>query len=181
MRNAWAIRGRDRDERWPLWAETLSEAKNVAIDSLVNAGFLEAKSGKVRLLKREELSKEWNPKTSTHLTVWEVMQRLIHALLDGKGESEVGDISRRASEKAEIARDRAYRLYTVCERKGWAQEALAYNSLVTSWSEVSRLAHREASDVGLWAGTFWGEHFDNMHFKRADKWTSWRVSKFSNN
>jgi len=135
-------------------AETLSKAKNVAIDSLVNAGFLEAKSGKVRLLKREELSKEWNPKTSTRLTVWEVMQRMIHALLDGKGESEVGDISRQASEKAEIARDLAYRLYTVCERKGWAQEALAYNSLVTSWSEVSRLAQRQASDVGLWAGTF---------------------------
>ena len=137
-------------------AETLSKAKNVAIESLVNAGFLEAKSGKVRLLKREELSKEWNPKTSTHLTVWEVMQRMIYALLDGKGESEVGDISRQASEKAEIARDLAYRLYTVCERKGWAQEALAYNSLVTSWSEVSRLALREASDVGLWAGTYLG-------------------------
>ena len=137
-------------------AETLSKAKNVAIESLVNAGFLEAKSGKVRLLKREELSKVWNPKTSTHLTVWEVMRRMIHALLDGKGESEVGDISRQASEKAEIARDLAYRLYTVCERKGWAQEALAYNSLVTSWSEVSRLAQRQASDVGLWAGTFLG-------------------------
>jgi len=135
-------------------AETLSKAKNVAIESLVNAGFLEAKSGKVRLLKREELSKEWNPKTSTRLTVWEMMQRMIHALLDGKGESEAGDISRQASEKAEIARDLAYRLYTVCERKGWAQEALAYNSLVTSWSEVSRLAQRQASDVGLWAGTF---------------------------
>src|SRR6266496_4392849 len=135
-------------------AETLSKAKNVAIESLVNAGFLEAKSGKVRLLKREELSKEWKPKTRTRLTVWEVMQRMIHALLNGKGESEVGDISRQASEKAEIARDLAYRLYTVCERKGWAQEALAYNSLVTSWSEVSRLAQRQASDVGLWAGTF---------------------------
>src|SRR5258708_243395 len=92
-------------------AETLSKAKNVAIESLVNAGFLEAKSGKVRLLKREELSKEWNPKTNSRLTVWEVMQRMIHALLNGKGESEVGDISRQASEKAEIARDLAYRLY----------------------------------------------------------------------
>src|SRR5207253_3703158 len=66
-------------------AETLSKAKNVAIESLVDAGFLEAKSGKERLLKREELTREWNPKTSTHLTVWEVMQRMIHALLNGKG------------------------------------------------------------------------------------------------
>ena len=51
-------------------AETLSKAKNVAIESLVNAGFLKAKSGKVRLLKREELSEKMrDPKTSTHLTV----------------------------------------------------------------------------------------------------------------
>jgi len=47
-------------------------------------------------------------------------------------------------------------LYTVCERKGWAQEALAYNSLVTSWLEISRLAHREASDQGLWGATYLG-------------------------
>ena len=84
------------------------------------------------------------------------MQRMIHALLNGKGKSEVGDILRAGQREAEIARDLAYRLYTVCERKGWAQEALAYNSLVTSWSEVSRLAQRQASDVRLWAGTFLG-------------------------
>ena len=62
----------------------------------------------------------------------------------GKGDIGAGDILRRANEQGEVARDLAYRLYTVCERKGWAQEALAYNSLVTSWSEISRLAHREA-------------------------------------
>ncbi len=128
-------------------AETLSKAKNTTVLGLVAAGLLEARGGKVRLLKREELADNWNPKTS-RLTVWEVMQRMIHALLNGSGEIAAGDILRRASAPGEVARDLAYRLYTVCERKGWAQEALAYNSLVTSWSEISRLAHREASDTG---------------------------------
>jgi putative DNA methylase len=136
-------------------AETLSKAKNTSVQSLADAGFLEAKAGKVRLLRREELSDGWNPKTA-HLTAWEVMQRMIDALLNGNGEVGAGDILRQANIQGETTRDLAYRLYTVCERKGWAQEALAYNSLVTSWSEISRLAHREASDGSLWAGTYVG-------------------------
>ena len=117
------------------------------------AGTRVARAGKVRLLKREELSEGWNPRTS-RLTVWEVMQRMLHELLNGKGDTGAGDILRRTSTQGEAARDLAYRLYTVCERKGWASEALAYNSLVTSWSEISRLAHREASDSGLWEGAY---------------------------
>ncbi len=136
-------------------AETLSRAKNTSVQSLVNAGFLEAKSGKVRLLSRDELAVTWNPKEQRHLTVWEVMQRMIHAQ-DKKGDTASGDILRRGGEKAAIARDLAYRLYTVCERKGWSLEAQAYNSLVVSWSEISRLANREASDRNLWDGTYLG-------------------------
>jgi putative DNA methylase len=127
-------------------AETLSKAKNTAVQALEHAGLVVSKAGKVRLVKREELFNNWNPKTS-RLTVWEVMQRMIHELLDGKGDTGAGDILRQASAQGEVARDLAYRLYTVCERKGWSQEAQAYNSLVTSWLEISRLAHREAESV----------------------------------
>ena len=74
------------------------------------------------------------------------MQRLIYAL-DKKGEVETAMILRQAGERGEVARDLAYRLYTLCERKGWPQEALAYNSLVMSWSEVGRLARREAGEI----------------------------------
>ncbi len=150
----------DAETRWALaWfeeyamnageygrAETLSKAKNTAMQALEHAGLVVSRAGKVRLVKREELSGNWNPKTS-RLTVWEVMQRMIHELLDGKGDTGAGDILRSASSQGEVARDLAYRLFVVCERKGWTQEALAYNSLVTSWLEISRLAHREAESV----------------------------------
>ena len=105
-----------------------------------------AKAGKVRLVRRDELSDDWHPKKATKVTVWEVMQRLIHSL-DKKGEAGTAHLLRQAGERGEVARDLAYRLYAVCERKGWAQEALAYNSLVVSWSEVGRLARRESGDV----------------------------------
>src|SRR5947209_20144531 len=61
-------------------AETLSKAKNTAVHTLEHAGLLASRAGKVRLLKREELSEGWSPKTNSRLTVWEVMQRMIYAL-----------------------------------------------------------------------------------------------------
>jgi len=136
-------------------AETLSKAKNMSMENLEHAGLVVSKAGKVRLRKRDELSEEWHPKLNPRLTVWEVMQRLIFAL-DQKGEPGAGEILRQANSQGEIARDLAYRLYTLCERKGWAQEALAYNSLVASWSEISRLAQREASDGLLWGASYLG-------------------------
>jgi putative DNA methylase len=38
--------------------------------------------------------------------------------------------------KAEAARQLAYRLYTLCERQGRAEDARAYNELVTSWTGI---------------------------------------------
>ncbi len=145
----------DADTRWAVaWfeqygmedgpygvAETLSKAKNTAIERLVEAGILSARGGKVRLLRREELSEGWNPTRQAHLTVWEVTQRLIRAL-DKAGEQGAAAVLDHANEQGEIARDLAYRLYTTCERKGWAQEALAYNSLVVEWRGIAGQAER---------------------------------------
>lgn len=120
-------------------AEDLARAKNVSVDGLVEAGIVASIPGKVRLLKREELEPGWDPATDRRLTVWEVTQHLIRALEEG-GDTAAADLLRRVGGLGEIARDLAYRLYTICERKGWAQEALAYNALVVAWPEIVRLA-----------------------------------------
>ncbi len=117
-------------------AETLSKAKNTAVGTLVEAGILRAQSGKVRLLHRDEFSSDWKPATVKRLTVWEVTQRLIHALQE-QGDAGAAAILDHVEAYGEIARDLAYRLYTICERKKWADEALAYNSLVVEWPDIS--------------------------------------------
>lgn len=63
-------------------------------------------------------------------------QQLIRRL-DKHGETEAADLKAKIGGMAEIARDLAYRLYTVCERKGWAEEAGYYNSLVVAWPSLS--------------------------------------------
>lgn len=128
-------------------AETLSRAKNTAINGLVEAGVLHSRGGKVRLLDRVELERTWDPAADTRLTIWEVTQHLI-ARHQTDGEEVAADLLRQVGGGlAEAARELAYRLFAICERKGWAQEALAYNSLVTAWPEITRLA-AQAGDAG---------------------------------
>jgi len=143
----------DADTRWAIaWfdqhgtnegpygtAETLSKAKNTSVGGMVEAGIAVARGGKVRLLKRDELPEDWNPASDRRRTVWEIAQHLVHGL-DKRGEGGAAELLAKVGGEAEIARDLAYRLYTTCERKGWAQEALAYNALVVAWPEITRQA-----------------------------------------
>ena len=143
----------DPDSRWALaWfeqfgfedgeygvAETLSKAKNTSISGLVQAGILSSARGKVRLLKSEELPTDWDPATDARLTNWETVHHLIRVLASG-GEGAAAELVTKLGVKAEPARELAYRLYTLCERKKRAADALAYNGLVQSWPELLRLA-----------------------------------------
>ncbi len=149
----------DADSRWALaWfeqsgflegdygvAETLSKAKNTSVDGMVRAGILASKGGKVRLLRPDELPADWDPTTDKRLTAWEMVHQLIRALEAG-GESAAGAFVAKLGSKAETARELCYRLYTLCERKKRAAEALSYNGLVQSWPEIMKLAAGSKED-----------------------------------
>jgi len=142
----------DADSRWALtWfeqsgfaegeygvAEQLSKSKNTSVAGMVKAGIALSKGGKVRLTKPTELPKNWDPEDDERLTVWEMVHPLVRAL--EQGESAAAELVAKLGSKAETARELAYRLYTVCERKKRTQEALSYNGLVQSWPEIIRLA-----------------------------------------
>jgi len=128
-------------------AENLAKARNVAVQGVVEAGVLEARGGKARLLKRNELPDDWDPTTDTRLTVWEATQHLIKRL-EAQGETGAADLLRKLGGLGDAARDLCYRLYTLCERKKWAEEALHYNSLIVAWPEISKLAAQAAPGGG---------------------------------
>jgi len=121
-------------------AEGLARATNVSVKGLEEAGILVARAGRVRLLRRAELAADWDPTTDERMPVWEVTQQLVKALWDDGSESGAADLVRRLGGLGESARDLAYRLYAICERRGWAEDALGFNALVTSWPEILRRA-----------------------------------------
>jgi len=123
-------------------ADVLARAKVTAVEGLVEAGIIRAGRGKVRLLNPSELPANWDPATDLRLTAWEVVHHLIRVLEAG-GEGAAAALVTALGAKAEIARELAYRLYALCERKKRAPEALAYNGLVQSWPEIVRLARED--------------------------------------
>jgi putative DNA methylase len=137
-------------------ADVLARAKVTAVDGLVQAGIVKSGRGKVRLLKPDELPADWDPDTDARLTNWETVHHLIRVLEAG-GESAAAVLVAKLGSKAETARELAYRLYAVCERKRRAAEALSYNALVQSWPEIVRLAREggkpKAEQAGLFAET----------------------------
>ncbi|MFV1966332.1 MAG: hypothetical protein ACC628_12985 [Pirellulaceae bacterium] len=137
-------------------AETLAKAMAVSVSGVGEAGILEAVAGNVRLLKRDELPDDWDPGTDSRLVVWEVIQYLTRTL-EQDGEMATAELLKNVGSMVDVARDLAYRLYTTCERKKWAQEALAYNSLVIAWPEIARLARRISETVETQQEIFEGE------------------------
>ena len=127
-------------------ADVLARAKGTAVEGVSQAGIIVSGKGKVRILKPSELPADWDPATDKRLTVWEMVHQLIR-VLESAGESAAAELAVKLGSRAETARELCYRLYTVCERKKRPIDAMAYNALVQSWPEISRLAQEAASRV----------------------------------
>jgi len=104
-----------------------------------DAGVLQSGSRKVRLLKWSEYPADWDPNADTRTPVWEALHHLIRTLKQGD-ESAAGALLAALGGKAEAVRQLAYRLYTLCERLGQADDARAYNELITSWTGIETAA-----------------------------------------
>lgn len=143
----------DPDSRWAItWyeqygfeqapfgeADQLARAKGIAVDDLVRAGIVTSGGNKVALLERGALREGWDPVTDHRATAWEAVQYLARALMEG-GEAAAADLYSRLGMLSDPARELAYRLFQIAERRGSSDEAVAYNSVVVSWSEMARLA-----------------------------------------
>lgn len=123
-------------------ADVLARAKATSVNGMVEAGVLESGSGEVRLLKWAEYPTEWDPRADKRLPIWECLHHLIRGLRQD-GESGAGRLLAGMQKQAEATRQLAYRLYTLCERQGWAEDARAYNELITSWGAIESAAGRD--------------------------------------
>ena len=142
----------DADSRWALaWfeqsgfaegeygvAEQLSKAKNTSVAGMVEAGIVKSSRGKVRLLTPAELDAAWDPATDQRRPAWQAVHQLVQAA--DRGETALAELILKLGPEAEIARELAYRLYVLCDRKKRSEEAGWYNGLVQSWPEAIRLA-----------------------------------------
>ncbi len=124
-------------------ADTLARAKGTSVEGVKHAGVVEAGGGSVRLLRWKEYPTAWDPRSDNRLPVWEALHHMIR-VYQSEGDSGAAHVLAAVASKAEACRQLAYRLYTLCERKGWAEDARAYNGVVTGWSAIERNAAKVA-------------------------------------
>ena len=121
-------------------AETLARGKGTSVDGVKDAGVIQSGGGKVRLFKWSEYPAGWDPLTDSRTPIWEALHHLIRTLKRDGGEAASGALLAALGGKAEAVRQLAYRLYTLCERLGQAEDARAYNELITSWTGIETAA-----------------------------------------
>jgi putative DNA methylase len=124
-------------------ANTLATAKNTSVAIMASHGTLYAQKGKVHLIERPELPTSINEHEGS---IWLLCQQLTYKMEKEGIEGCAAAIANMYGSNAERAKDLAYRLYTIAERKKWAQEGYAYNALVVAWPEIqSRAAELRAA------------------------------------
>lgn len=128
-------------------ADVLARAKGTSVNGVAQSGVVESGQGSVRLLRYSEYPSDWSPESDTRTPVWEALHHLIRALQTGGGESVAGELLARMPTRTESIRQLGYRLYTLCERKGWAEDARAYNELINSWQGIE-VASQAAGHAG---------------------------------
>ena len=121
-------------------ADTLARAKGTSVDGVQRAGVIEAGGGSVRLLRWREYPVDWDAAADARLPVWEALHQLIRAY-KSHGDAGAARVLAATASRAEAARQLAYRLYTLCERKNWTEDARAYNEVVTGWSGIESAAN----------------------------------------
>lgn len=123
-------------------AEILANAKSTSIAMMAAHGILYAKAGIVHLVERAELPEKVD---TDERNIWMLTQQLTRAMATGGIEACAKIVYDIFGSGAESAKDLAYRLYTIAERKGWAEEGYAYNALVVAWPDIqSRAAAMKA-------------------------------------
>lgn len=128
-------------------ADVLARAKGTSVGGLAEAGVAQSGGGTVRLLRWAEMPADWDPAKDKRLPVWEGLHQLIRAL-NQKGEAEAGKLLAHMAKQTEAIRSLAYRLYTLCERKKWAEDARAYNELIVSWPAIEQAMGIQAVPTG---------------------------------
>lgn len=131
-------------------ANNLANARNTTVDAMDRGGIVNSRAGKVQLIKPSDLSTDYDILADLHVSNWEALHHLIKTL-EGEGIGAAGDFLRTAMSRpdgavdADLIKELAHLLFRIAESNGWTKDALSFNTLVTSWPEISDAARTDTS------------------------------------
>lgn len=122
-------------------AENLARARATAVSAMERGGILSARAGKVQLYRPTDLPDDYDVTSDQHTSAWEALQHTIR-IQESKGIPAAGaflhDASRRSDGAVDLdlVKELAYLLFQVAEKNGWTKDAISFNGIATSWSEL---------------------------------------------
>jgi putative DNA methylase len=140
-------------------ADDLARARNTAVETLVRDGILTSVAGKVTLLSAAMLPDEYDVLDDDRVGVWEALHHLV-AILDRDGLEGAGAFVARARVRPdgaidfELIKELAFLLFSIAEKNGWTQDALAFNTVATAWPEIvqaERVTHDSTGEQAAFA------------------------------
>jgi len=137
-------------------ADDLARARNTAVETLVREGILTSVAGKVTLLAPAAMPEDYDVLTDDRVSAWEVLHHLI-ALLDREGLPAAGAFLANAQERPEgevdleLVKELAFLLFSIAEKNGWTQDALAFNTVATAWPDIVQAARSTENDTAVQA------------------------------
>ena len=129
-------------------AETLSKGIDTSITGLERGGVLISRAGKVKLRSVREIPDLYDPGTDDRISEWEICLHLAKRLQD-QGADEAARLMAAVRGVSGIdlddVKELAYLLYSIAEKKGWAETALLFNNLGTLWTDLEDTARKVAT------------------------------------
>jgi putative DNA methylase len=133
-------------------ADGLARARNTAVATLVRDGILTSAAGKVTLLAPTALPEQYDVFSDDRVGIWEALHHLI-AILERDGLQAAGVFLARAQERPdgaidfELVKELAFLLFSIAEKSGRTQDALAFNAVATAWPEIVQAARMTQGDA----------------------------------
>jgi putative DNA methylase len=138
-------------------AETLSKGIDTSIDGLERGGVLRSRAGKVKLLSVRDLPDFYDPREDERTSEWEICLHLAKAL-EIRGTADAAALMAAARDVPTVdlddVKELAYLLYSIAEKKGWAETALLFNNLGTSWMDLEDASRKTGARAGAGQGAF---------------------------
>jgi putative DNA methylase len=138
-------------------AETLSKGIDTSIDGLERGGVLRSRAGKVKLLSVRDLPDFYDPREDERTSEWEICLHLVKAL-EIRGAADAAALMAAARDVPTVdlddVKELAYLLYSIAEKKGWAETALLFNNLGTSWTDLEDASRKAGARAGTGQGAF---------------------------
>jgi putative DNA methylase len=137
-------------------ADDLARARNTAVETMVRDGILTSAAGKVTLLSPSKMPERYDVLADDRVGVWEVLHHLI-AFLGRDGVPTAGSLLARAQKRPdgaidiELVKELAFLLFSIAEKNGWTQDALAFNTVATAWPELVQSARSAPNEAGAQA------------------------------